>query len=303
MNFGLKRDKFFIEFKSCQRRIYNLRKESEIRARSLAENYGGNFYIGTSGGVDSQIIIHSFVKQNIPFETFFIFMPGLNNNELEQVKHIDKKYGLNSHIIDIDPYKVKDEIMSLSQELDIPGRYHLLQRKAISLLPKKSNIVQNVHDTFVYVNPKTEEMFYRVGYYFPETMRIRAIKSLKRQGDFISFGDNEYFLLSLINDKVYRAALKSRKYFDGNELSHPVMKHLNSLDRWDTYIKPILYAMYWGDELTYFPKYHGYEKIDYLQGDANDPKFRNKSMYIPYKDLLKFLKQSKEPIKRFYSND
>ena len=298
MKYGFENDKFYIELCSKKRDVGNMREESDRRARDLAEKYGGNFLLGNSGGIDSQSVIHSFLTQGICLETAFLYLPGFNDNEYEQVKFIDKKYGIKTHIVDLDPIACKDEIIELSVKLDIPSKNNVLQRKFLSLLPESYNFIQMVHDPYVYVHPGYDKFGYMQGYYLPEISRTRAFESLNRSGANIFYGNTEEFLLSIIGDDIFKAALKSARYFDENGVTHP-NKHLKTVDRWDFYIKPLIYGKYWGDELTYFPKYAGFELIDYLQGNE---KFKHHAVMISYDELIDFIDAPTATTRRFYQN-
>ena len=104
--------------------------------------------------------------------------------------------------------------------------------------------------------------------------------------------------LSIIGDDIFKAALISAKYFDGNNVIHP-NKDLKTVDRWDFYIKPLLYGKYWGNALSYFPKYAGFETVEYLHGNAN---FKKHAVGIPYDKLIEFIKTPGAITKRFYQN-
>ena len=297
MNYGFENNKFYIDFVSCDRPHGTMREASDRRAIDLAEQ-GGKFMLGNSGGLDSQSVLHSFYTQGIPLETAFLYLPTYNDNEYEQVKILDKKYGITTHIVDLDPMACREEIEQLSIELDIPAKNNVLQRKFLSLLPSDYNFIQMVHDPFVYVDTDFSRFRYYQGYYLPELSRSRAFDSLNRTGKNIFYGDTPEFLASILDDDVYRAALKSSRYFDGNGATIPG-KYLKTLDRWDFYIKPILYGKYWGDELTYFPKYQGFEKIGYLHGNT---KFRHHAITIQYDEIVNFLNTPGGITKRYYEN-
>jgi len=299
MKFGFEEGRFYIELTSRSRKVGNMREESDRRARDLVEQYGGKFMLGTSGGLDSQSVLHSFITQGFPLETAFLHLPGHNDNELEQVRFIDVKYGIKTTVFTIDPFACREEIIAVSKELDISAKNNVLQRKFLSMLPDDYNFIQMVHDPFVYVYSDYERFGYMQGYYLPEISRQRAFDSLNRKGANIFYGNTEEFLLSIIGDDIFKAALMSARYFDGNGVKHP-NKHLTTVDRWDFYIKPLLYGKYWGNELTYFPKYAGFETIKYLQGNN---KFKQNRVIIPYDELIEFIKKPSSITKRFYSND
>jgi hypothetical protein len=297
MKYGFEDNKFFIDFVSCSRQHGTMREESDRRARDIAAS-GGKFMLGNSGGLDSQSVLHSFYTQGIPIETAFLYLPNYNDNEFEQVKIIDKKYGIKTHIIDLDPIACQQEIEDTALMLDITAKNNVIQGKFLSLLPSDYNFIQMVHDPFVYVHPKYNKFSYFQGYYLPEISRERAFANLNRKGKNIFYGDTPEFLLSIITDSIFKSALMSAMYFDGNGavVEH---KYLKTVDRWDFYIKPLMYGKYWGDELIYFPKFAGYERVNYLHGNKN---FKKHAIMIDYYEFINFLNTPGSITKRYYEN-
>ena len=297
MIYGFENNRFYIDIASCKRPHGNMKEECDQRARELGST-GEKLLLGLSGGLDSQCILHSFNQQGIPLETVFFYMPGYNDNEYEQVKILDKKYSIKTQILDIDPIAVKEEIIETSKLLDIPGKNNVLQRKFLSMLPDGSNFIQNTHDPFVVVHPDYKNLTYFTGYYHPDIARHRAFESLNRKGKNIFYGDTPEYLASILDDDVFRGALMSARYFDENGAIVP-NKNLKTYDRWDYYIKPIIYGRYWGDELIYFPKYAGFEKIEYLHG--YNPLTKDAVM-IPYNEVVNFLNKNDNSTQRYYYN-
>lgn len=293
---GFDNGKFYIEYHGCNRPVGNMREESDRRAKDIA-NGGGKFLLSFSGGLDSQSVLQSFRDIGCPIETVFLYLPGYNDNEYEQVKFLDKKYQMTTQIVDFDPMSKQEEVERLSVELDIPGKNNILQGIFLSMLPEDVHFIQMVHDPYCYVHNDYSKFQYYYGYYLPEISRKRAFENLNRKGKHIFYGDTYEFLLSILGDDVYRGALEAARYFDGNGLDLEG-KYLKTVDRWDYYIKPIIYGKYWGNTLTYFPKYQGFEKIQYLQGN---PLFRKHACAIPYYDLINVLK-TPGAIRRVYEN-
>jgi hypothetical protein len=296
MIYGFEDEKFYVEYHGCSRSVGNMREESDRRARDVAE-LGGKFMLGFSGGVDSQAVLQSFRDIGCPIETAFLYLPGYNDNEYEQVKYLDKKYQMTTQVVDINPMDVKEEIERLSIELDIPGKNNILQSIFLSMLPSDVHFIQMVHDPYCYVHNDYSKFQYFFGYYLPEISRKRAFDRLNRRGQNIFYGDTYEFLLSILRDDVYRGALEAAQYFDGNGLDIEG-KYLKEVDRWDYYIKPIIYGKYWGNTLTYFPKFQGFERVEYLHGN---PLFRKHACVIPYYELIKVL-ETPGAIRRVYEN-
>ncbi len=300
MNYGLDSGKFFIEYKSSVRPRGNMREESERYARELADQKG-KYILGLSGGMDSQSVLHSFCTQGIPIETVFFYSPGYNDNEFEQVKILDKKYGVKTQILDIDPNSVREEIDALSVELDLPSKNSIRHSIFLSRLPDDYDFIVATYDPLIFVSP-TDKLYYCIGYNYPEISRNRAYGRLQRKGKNIPYGVSAEFLLSILDDEILRSVFIARKYFDGNGLMGP-MQNLKTTDRWDVYIKPIMYGKYWGDELIYFPKSGGAEKINFVHAGTNYRyMLRDRAVAIPFEEFISFLKTQGGVVKRFYQN-
>ena len=297
MKYGLENDKFFMEFTPVGHPVGNMREVSNKRAVEIG-NTSSKIILSFSSGTDCQCTFLSFREQDIPIETVFFYMPGCNDIEYEQLKLVDKKFGINTQIIDLDPEKFRNEIEQWSVELDIPFKNPLIQRKFLSLLPTDCDFIQHMGgDPVLYVSKdNTCNLFY--GYYDPEISRQRAFASLNRQGKNIFWRATEEFYLSVLGDDIFRAAVCSAKYFDGNGL-HKFGTMLKSVDRWDYYIKPIVYGKYWKDDIIYFPKIAGNESAS-LSWSRDNIKARQNSLNIPYYDLINFL-ESNGKSKRFYA--
>lgn len=295
MKFGFEDNKFYIDYESCSRPVGNMRQESDRRALEIAES-GSELVICCSAGLDSQSVLHSFYTQGIPVKTVFLYMPGFNDIEYENLKIVDKKYGIKTQIVDLNPLQIKHEILEDSQKYFLSTN-QAIHRKFISLLPSDWDIIQMVHDPFVYISP-TNKYYYYQGYHDPELSKIRLHESLNRKGKFIPYGTTSEFIYSILNDDVYKAALYSSQYFDGNKL-HKENVDLLKLDRWDYYIKPLLYGKYWKDELIYFPKFGGWENVPYSKGNKW---FRKNAIAIPFFEFLNHLSFKPGNTKRYYEN-
>jgi hypothetical protein len=292
---GFENEKFYLEFISSSRPYGNMREESDRRALELA-GHDVKYMLGLSGGLDSQTALHSFCTQGIPIETVFLYMPNYNDNEYEQVKFIDKKYGITTQVIDFDPYLYKNEIESVGKTLDVPILLNVIHGKFLSLLPEEIVLIEHNLDPFVYVSPSLK-YYYHQGYYMPEMCRERSFNFYKGSRNHIMFSNTPEFILSTIADDISVAALRASEYFDGN------YNKTTQFERWDVYIKPLLYGKYWGNELTYFPKFAGRENIDFLNYSGDYLKYmKTHAVAIPYYEFLNFMKNQSSSTQRFYEN-
>jgi len=307
MNYGFENNQFYVEFPALARVPGNMREESDRRARELAENHH-KLILGMSSGVDSQSVLHSFFTQGIPLDCVFYYMPGYNEIEYEQLQLVKKKYGVRIDIIDLDPIQYEERVMKIAQAQCIHP-VQVMQSIFTSLLPDDADVIQMIHDPFVHITSDAKFYFYQ-GYHSPEVARMRSMDLLKRKGKYIPYGDPSEFLYSILNDDVYQSAMHTHRYFDGNGLRKENF-HLDSVDRWDYYIKPIIYGKYWKDELLYFPKFGGWENVPFMKNEPSDPEltltvgnlYRKTAVLIPYFDFIKELKSSKLPLRYFQRPD
>jgi hypothetical protein len=300
MKYGFEDGKFYLEITSKTRPVGNLREECELRAREIAAT-SSKIMVSFSGGIDSQCMLHSFYTQNIPIETVLMYLPGYNDVEYKQVQALDKKYGMRTHIIDINPLDYQDEFARQAIELDMPNKNTLLQRKFLTLVPDDYDFIQNQGpDPLVYINPFHGQSSYFNGYYSDNIGRDRIFKTVNRKGKVIFWGESDEYLLTTLNDDVHRAAIDSAKYFDENGATVPG-RNLKVHDRWDYYIKPLVIGKYWKKELTYYPKFSGFENIEFIK-EKIGLKARHHAVVIPYYKLIEFLDTESGITRRFYEN-
>lgn len=301
MIYGFDENKnWWIEYDSCRWKPGNMREESDRRAVEIGET-SQKIMLSLSGGVDSQSMLLSFQQMGVPVECAFLYLPGFNDHELKNLRLVEDKYQIKAHIIDIDVFKIKDELEAEAEKYDIQIN-SILQKKFLSLLPEDYDFVQMVHDPYVHLHNKTNEPYWFQGYNSFETVRWRAFELVDRKGKFIFYGDTSEFLCSILDEEILWSCIHSWEYFKGNGLTKgPGFPHvyLNTTDRWDYYIKPLIYGKYWKDELLYFPKWAGFENIPFF---LTELKIREHALITPLKPFINFLKSCSGTKKRFYQN-
>lgn len=296
MNFGFNElGKFYIEYSSITREVGTLREESDQRAREIYSS-NSKVMLCLSSGLDSQIALHSFMSQGIPLECSFLRLDGFNDNEFDNLKVLEKKWGFKTNIININPNKHKEELLNMVITQDAHAN-HCLQKLFVSQLPKDYDVVQVLHDPWIVTKKDIGKHFLFHGYYDPEIARYRTLKSIDRIGDIVMFGDSSEYFLSSIDDSLFHIFLKSWVYYDGNGLTQYNLK-LNDVLRYEYYIKPMLYAKHWGDDLIYFPKFSGYENIDWLFKEVRTIK-KEKMCFAEYYSLISYLKSGSPNTMRY----
>jgi hypothetical protein len=310
MNYGSDDVGFYIEFRSKNHEVGNIRQEYEYRARQIYKE-NDNIILGISGGLDSQVMLHSFLSQGLNVKTSFMHYGKYNDNELEKVKKIDKKYGIETQVFLVDPVECYQELKALATEHDIMSPYSLLYAKFLSLLPKNYTLIQcQGPDLYsqTFTNKDTKKTFFITGYYDNTISRHRTFDIHKRKTIF--FPNFEEHILSLMNDDVFISSLCISDYWTDIKSQETFRNELGLFKRdtnWDKYIKPFIFGKYWKDELMYFPKFSGLENVMDVFKDFG-PDVRNegdRTHYIPNKKALE--NTIMIPIKELYdilnSND
>ena len=297
MRLGLDKEQFYAEYTVATRPIGTIRQECDLRAIELAKS-SSKFMLGMSSGLDSQIVYLSFVEQGIPIECAFLYLPGYNEFEYTNLKILEAAWGFKAHIVDLNPTTIKEEILETSKQLNIHPN-QILQRKFLSLLPDDYDFLQGWDGPLVVY--KDKQPYYYEGYNSFEVSRNRAFNTLNRKGRNILNDRTTECILSMLQDDIMLGSVKSAEYFEGNGLTK-YGNPISIVDRWDYYIKPIMYANYWKDDIFYFPKYAGPEGIDYIE---NAPKHKFKEHYItvPYHEFVDDLQNHSEPVKRYYNKN
>ena len=268
----------YFEYPACSRSVGTIREETLIRAKELYQQANGKVMLGVSSGLDSQTMILGFKEQGLDVEYAFMHLPGYNDNEYKQIKLIEEKFDISCHIVKLDPVQLEQEIKAEAEQLDVHC-VAALHKKFLSQLPADYLFVQHLHDHFFLCKAGP---YFVDGYYTPANARLRAWQSLNRPGGEASFCGTSEYLYSMIGDDIHRAAIVAHNYYDKNGLSGKGL-YLQTRDRWDFYIKPIMFAKYWANELEYFPKFAGSENVDYL---GCNPKFLEKVIVVPYLDFV-----------------
>lgn len=298
INFGFVQEKFYVQYQKIQRPVLNLREEFDKRAIELFE-MSKNLMLGISSGLDSQAVMHSFITQGLDIDYAFLYFPGYNDIEFQHLKILQKKYGFQATVVDINPYKVKDEVLHLSETLDFPYS-QILHRLFLEKLPLHVDFIQGIHGPDLYLTKKTQQWMLLESAGSAEICRLRSFLSLERTGKIIGWERIPEILLSILQDDVTQAFMRSYQYISENKLIYENGEKIPVIDSWDLYMKPFLYGKYWKNELEYFPKYVGYELIDYVYNGPKH-KYRENLVLIGIEQLIHDL-QSVEYPKKFYEN-
>jgi hypothetical protein len=252
--------------------------------------------LGISSGLDSQAVMHSFCSQGLTIDYAFLYMPGYNEIEFNQLQILIKKYCINPRIVELDPNKLKNELIEEYHSSGIAPNQNL-HKKFLSMLPANCDFIQGIHGP---------DFFFKDGVPFIietanslELSRLIAFQSLERPGKIIGWERTSEILASLLTDDVVTSFIYSYNYMSHNRLVYNDGSPIPLIDYWDLYIKPYIYGKYWKDELEYFPKYQGCEEIDWIMAERWH-NFDKNRVAISYWNLVNHLKSQSGTTRRFH---
>jgi hypothetical protein len=271
----------------------NFRDACVYRAKELADSLA-NPIISLSGGLDSQIVLHSFYEQGIKLDCIFRHFPGYNDNEQANISILQKKYGFKLTTVAMNPEEYKEEILSEFNSTGLQPN-QLLYKKLYSMLPDDLDIVQGLDGPNIYRHSTNKKLYYFESYNSFEFTRRRAVNLLNRRGKFISFEKNSNVLLSIFNEELMDHFCQTYDYFLHNQV-----EGVKIIDMWDVYLKTFIYYKHWKHELEYFPKYQGPEGIEWIMNGPRHEYAKN-IIYIEIDQLINHLSSSKIPM-TFISN-
>ncbi len=292
MIYGLdENDKFYVEYTSCAEPIGNVRQEMEKSCIRLASE--GQVMISLTSGLDSQVLLHTFHTLGLPYECAFMYHPGYNDFEYNNIKILEKKYDFKCHIVEIDPMPLKEEVEALAIATGIPAEHHIM-KKFLAQLPEDRDFCQGIESfDFIFRNGRAYCM---ESWTAIEVASQRALKQVPRSGKIVCIDRRapfDNFALAYLSDPVVTGYINGLEYIKGNGL---VDKETGEppplIFSWEYYVKPIIYGLYWGKELEIFPKYVSSEKIDYIMNPSDvrlRHNYKNKCVFVPRDELIEHL--------------
>ena len=301
MKNGIEDEKFYIDVTACSRPIGNFRQELELKCRELSVD--NKIMISLSGGVDSQLLLHTFASQGLPYQCAFLLHPRFNDNEYENVKILEKKYGFNSHVVTLDPIQIKEEIESLSRISGVIPEFHI-KDIFFNQLPVEYSILEGIDNADMFLkNGRWTIIESRFGLDLPATWiyKNRKVIHIDRRNF-----DGDELHLSMITDDVFEAYRYSYNYIKYNGLveSSTGKPPILSLRSWDYYTKPMLYGKYWKDEIIYFPKFAVQREIEYLLDPKTRLDYTTQVVHIDLEEAIDILSDfGSGRTKRFWQQD
>lgn len=298
MSFGFDtKDNFYIDVKPLVRSVGSPRQEFAERAKSILQNHK-NLILAFSGGIDSQATYLAFQDIGYKIECAFMHLPKYNDNEYENVLHCVKKWNINLTTITLDPYKLKDKILSESNRLQIPPN-QILHSIFLEHLPEEKTFVEGFNGPDPYVHEGKHYILESAN--SVEYARIRAYKQRNKRHTAVFFEKDEHLLASIIKDGTLTSMCNAWNYYKIPGLSYDGEDPISIINYWDLFIKPTFYGKNWGNDLHYVYKYQGCEKIDFIiNGMEHD--YTKNNMFLDINKLMDHLENGKET-KRYWQRN
>ena len=286
-------DKFYVEYTSCSEPIGNVRQEMEKSCIRLAKDAATNVLISLTSGLDSQVLLHTFHTLGLPYKCAFMYHPGFNDFEYNNIKILEKKYNFKCIIVEINPHTIREEIEALAIETGIPAEHHMM-KKFLALLPEDMDFLQGI-ESFDFVF-KQGRAYCMESWTAIEVASQRALKQVERSGKIVCIDRRapfNNFALAYLSDPVVTGYINGLEYIKGNGLVDKDTGEAPPLIfSWEYYVKPIIYGMYWGKELEIFPKYVSCEKVDFIMNPSDirlRHNYKNKCVFIERDALITHL--------------
>ena len=305
MIYGLdENDKFYVEYTACPEPIGTVRQEMEKSCIRLANEAQSKVLISLTSGLDSQVLLHTFHTLGLPYECAFMYHPGYNDFEYNNIKILEKKYGFKCTIVEIDPFAIREEIEASAIATGIPAEHHMM-KKFLAQLPEDQDFCQGIESfDFVFRQGKAYCM---ESWTAIEVASQRALKQVERSGKIVCIDRRapfDNFALAYLSDPVVTGYINGLEYIKGNGL---VEKETGEppplIFSWEYYVKPIIYGIYWGKELEIFPKYVSTEKVDFIMNPVDSRlrhNYKNKCVFVPRDELIEHLTNwGSNKVKRF----
>ena len=275
---------FSVRYTAPSRKYGTLREEFEKDALAISKKYG-NVYLGFSSGVDSQIILKSFIDQKLEVTPVFMHAVSYNDLEFERVKQCEDFYKTKIHIhnVYIDNYKeqwlnnssdamVFYPIRVMVEELTEP--WPIIMQGAV-----EPSIVRNSKMVPVIYHNKNEGMIARHNL----LSTIRPV---------LDFPYSPEAVASYYTDPSLKLFCQTLNYYYTQGIADS-----DILNLYNAHAKAFVKGQYYQNEILWFEKLSGFEQYpDWVLEPIYD---KNNRILVPYNELVSFLETTDGATKTF----
>jgi hypothetical protein len=257
---NLVKDEFFCQYSRCQREPRNFKEECIQTAINVCEQSASlnrEIYIFLSGGLDSEVVVKSFLDAGLKFKTIsFKFKNNLSSHEEVYIDKFVALYGLTHSYYEIDPLWLTSEEAEMYCQQSICIRSEMLPHmKLMKHVWDKLNGFPVLGNGDLYVSkeinpewltqdrslPKYHWLYIEYEYI---VAWFRFAIEHKILGAIGFFQQNPYIVLAMIREPIMQQCFN-------DQLPYKLSCRSS---------KSVVYKKYWPDLLNRI-KYHGGEKV------------------------------------------
>ena len=107
---------FYTEYVKPNRPVGTWRDELE---RAIKLRCTTPVMLSLSSGLDSQLLLVTLSKLNIPFQAVYLDLVGHNQEQLSRIKELESRWGFKTDIVSVDPDSIKDKILEEVKNNDV----------------------------------------------------------------------------------------------------------------------------------------------------------------------------------------
>lgn len=274
-NYSFQDGELKVLYKPIRRQLDHWCDEIDNTTKAIAKSTNKPIYIGFSGGIDSEVIINSFIKNKIPFTVLMVeFENELNKHDIFWAKKYCEDNNLPYKIVklDIEKFVTKDINKYLNQGYKAIRIFRYLQLFILENVESVGGCAVLGSGEQVYCNVDGELCLNREAGYF-----ISLEWCMRNQTTHYPyfFEHNSELFASYMKLDLIEFLMQKPEYFK------------NYIDNMSTE-KIIIYHRYW-PEMKRRRKYHGFENIYYLKNSV-ESQLRNlfpdiKPVFFPINNI------------------
>lgn len=276
-------DNFTVTYASPSRDYGNLREEFNNDALALKQK--GPLFLAFSSGVDSQIILRSFLDMKVDVEPVFLHMKGINDADFEQMQVCKRFYGIDVRVIDLDVEAYKESwLIDNKQNLVNCISQYPFKFLSESLTEPYPIITQGSVEPCVVGSDDRNVSIYHNMYEF---MELRF--NIMANREVIDFPLSPESVASYYTDENLKTFARTFRYYYDNSA--------DPTQSFNKHCKAFVKGRYYNNDILWFPKLTGYETAPSWLIESDYVKKARVS--VPYWELVDFLENTRNQTKTF----
>jgi hypothetical protein len=282
IQFSTDPNNFTVTYTSPNRDYGDLRAEFNNDAVKLKEK--GPVFLAFSSGVDSQVILRSFLDMKVDFQCVFLHMHGVNEQDFTQLAYCKRFYGIDVRVIDLNVEEHKEEwiLDNTKNNVNLISQYPF-KYLSDSLTESYPMITQGAVEPCIVGSDEKNVSIYHNMY---EAMELRF--KIMNDRDIIDFPLSPESVASYYTDEALKTFATTFHYYNDN---------MDPTQTFNKNAKAFIKGKYYKNDILWFPKLTGYEtapnwlaQIDYV---------KTARVSVPYWELVTFLEKTRNETKTF----